>query len=401
MDALRNDLRYALRQLRRNPGFAAVAILTLALGIGANTAVFSVVNGVVLRPLPYPEPERVGYIGWNRGSYSNTSLSAFKYDYFRRHTRVFEAVATHAGWATGIGDGPVPDEVRGLRASEGFFRVAGIQPALGRSFLPEEERPGAPPVVVLSHDLWVSRLDADPDVLGRTVRLGGEPHTVVGILPADFRFPDRAGYTDFVVPYRLDPDPRDEGINSLAWARVRPGVTPARVEADLRAVSERFRREHPDLMEEEEVGAQFIGFEDVFVGGTADTLWILLGAVGFVLLIACANVANLVLARSTRRRREIAIRAAIGAGRGRVVRQLLTESLLLAAVAALLGLLLGHWTLDSLLALAPSTLPRAEEIGLDGRVLAFTAGVAIATGVLFGLTASFDASRSGLGGSLR
>jgi predicted permease len=401
MDTLLQDLRYALRQLTRQPGFTLVAVLTLALGIGANTAVFSVVNGVLLRPLPYPEPERVFYLAWQWARGTSTYLTAYKFDYWRRHTTVFEAMATHQSWATGIGTSEPPVEVRGLRVSDGFFRVNGIQPALGRAFLTDEQKPGGPRVVVLSDALWRSRFGAEPTLVGRPVRLGGEPHTVVGIMPAGFRFPESAGNMDFVVPLRLEANPRDEGQNYLVRARMRPDVTNDQVDAELRAVAAQFRREHPDLMDQSERGVRLLRYGDVFIGDTKRTLWVLLGAVGFVLLIACANVANLMLARGAARQREMAIRAAIGAGAGRMIRQLLTESLVLALAGAAVGLLVGKWGVETLIALAPAGLPRMDEITLDGPVLGFTFALGAITGILFGLVPAAQASRVDLAGPLR
>ena len=394
------DLRFAARVLIKNPGFAAAACLTLALGIGANTAVFSVVNGVLLKPLPYPEPERVVYLAraFANGTTSST-LTAWKYDYFLRNTTVFEAVATHSGWATAIGAAEDAAEVRGLRASAGFFAVNGIAPAIGRAFSAEEDAPGSPPVVVLSDAVWRERFGADLGVLGRSIELGGEPHTIVGVMPAAFAFPELPAFMDFIVPYRVVPDIRDGGHNYTVRARLAEGVTRERAAAELEAVSERFRVDHPDLLGRNDVGVRIIDFSAMHVGGTATRLWLLLGAVGFVLLIACANVVNLLLVRSAARAREIAIRAAVGAGRGRIARQLVAENLLVGLVAALLGVLIGQWTLEILLALAPGGLvrpeqiaimgegglPRAGEIGLDLRVLAAALAIGAGTGVLFGL----------------
>jgi predicted permease len=392
MDTIVRDLRYAIRTLRRAPGFTTVVVLTLALGIGANTAVFSVVNGVLLRPLPLPEPERLVYIGWRWGDGEfNTTMTAFKYAFLREHARVFEGVSTEQAWLTELGEDW--DEVRGLRATPDVFRVNGIAPVLGRAFTDEEARPGAGPVVVLSDAVWRTRFDADPAVLGRAVRLGGVPHTVVGVLPAGVRLPEVPDYADFVVPYVVEPDPRDEGHNYRMRARLAPGVTRERAEAELRALSARFREAHPELMDADEIGFTLLGYGDVFVGGLARTLWLLLGAVGFVLLIACANVAHLMLARAITREREIAVRTAIGAGRGRIVRQLVAESLVLAVAGAALGVLLAGWSMDALLALAPAGLPRMEEITLDWRVLGFTLAVALATGLAFGLAAAAHAFR--------
>jgi predicted permease len=398
-----DDLRFALRTLIKNPGFAAAACLTLALGIGANTAVFSVVNGVLLKPLPYPEPERVVYLARAfANSGMSTTLTAWKYDYYRRNTTIFEAIATHRGWATAIGQSGDATEVRGLRASAGFFAVNGIGPARGRAFSAEEDTAGGPPVVVLGDTVWRERFDADPGVLGRTVELGGEAHTIVGVMPAAFSFPELSAFTDFIVPYRVVADIRDRGHNYPVRGRLAPGVTRERAAAELAAVAERFRADHPDLLSGSEAGVRIADFADVHIGGTATRLWLLLGAVGLVLLIACANVVSLLLVRSAARAREIAIRAAVGAGRSRIARQLVAENLLVGLTAALLGLLIGEWSLEILLALAPGGLarpeqiaimgegglPRAGEIALDLRVLAATLAVGVGTGVLFGLAAA-------------
>ncbi|HEX6938133.1 MAG TPA: ABC transporter permease [Longimicrobiales bacterium] len=403
MGTLVKDFRYAARTLGRSPGFTMAVVATLALGIGANTAVFSVVNGVVLRPLPYPDPERVVYVGWNYGSSTSLSETRYKFTYIREHARVFEGVSTELPWTTELGAAEVADEVSGLRATLDFFRVVGIQPARGRSFLPEEVGPGGARVVVLSDELWRTRFDADPSILGRSVLLGGEPYTVVGVMPPGFRIPERQGTTDFIVPLPLAADLLDQGMNYTIRARVRRGVTMDQVRADLLAVTQRFRAEHPELVRDDEIGpgATLLKYSDVYVGGLERTLWVLLGAVGLVLLIGCVNVANLLLARSTARRREMAIRAAIGAGRGRIARQLLAESLLLTTVAAVVGLLVGTWSVDGLLALAPAGLPRMDEIVLDYRVLVFTFGVAAVTGTAFGLVAAWHAFRTDLNTALR
>src|SRR5690606_15419742 len=283
------------------------------------------------------------------------------------------------------------------------FRVVGIQPILGRGFLPEEDRPGGARVVVLSDELWRTRFGADPAILGRSVLLGGEPYTVVGVMPPGFRIPERQGMMDFIVPLQLAADPLDTGMNYPIRARLRRGVTWEQARADLAAVTGRFRAEHPELVRDNEVGpgAVLRRYSDVYVGGLGRTLWLLLGAVGLVLLIACVNVAIWLLARSTARRRARAIRAARGAGRGPMLRQRLAESLLLPAVAAALGLLVGTWSLDGLLALAPAGLPRMEDIVLDFRVLAFTFGAAAVTGTAFGLTGAWHALRTDLNTALR
>lgn len=403
MDILFHDLRSSVRTLIKHPAFTFAAVVTLALGVGVNTAVFSVVNGVMLRPLPYPEPERVVYLVRALPPPYGQSplLNAFKYDYYRRNTTVFEAMALHEPWATEVGEGDVPAEARGLRASAGFFDVNGIPPALGRAFTADEDVPGAAPVVVISDALWRARFGADPNVLGHTIRLGGEAHTIVGVMPADFRFPEAPSSTDFIVPYRLDPDIRNLSHVHRGRARLRAGVSREAAIAELTAVSARLREEHPEVLDESEPGLRFTDFTAVHVGNTAAALWLLLGAVTFVLLIACANVASLLLARSAARQRELAIRAAIGAGRGRLARQMLTESVLLAVLAAGVGMVLGQWTLELMLALAPGDLPRADEIGLDVRVLGFTLCIAVLAGVLFGSVAALQVGRADLNRRLR
>ena len=245
MGTVFKDIRYAARTLRRSPGFTIAAVLTLALGIGANTAVFSVVNGVVLRPLPYPDPERLVFIGWDYGQFESTSETVFKFAYIREHSRVFEGVSTLQFWETELGTAEVPDEVSGFRVSEDFFRVNGVQPVLGRPFLPEEDVPGGPRVVVLGHDIWRTRFDSDPNILGASVRLGGEPYTVVGVMPAGFSFAENPSSDDFFVPFQLDPDPGDARMDYFIRARIRPGVSLDQVRSDLLAVSRQFKADHP------------------------------------------------------------------------------------------------------------------------------------------------------------
>lgn len=296
------DLRFAARTLLKNPGFAAAACLTLALGIGANTAVFSVVNAVLLKPLPYPEPERVVYLAraFASGATSST-LTAWKYDYFRRNTTVFAAVAAHRGWATAIGERGATVEVRGLRASAGFFAVNGIERALGRAFSAGEDAPGGESVVVLNDALWRERFDADAGVLGRTVELGGEVRTVVGVTPASFNFPDLPAFTDFIVPYRIVADVRDLGHDYTVRGRLAPGVTREQAAAELAAVSERFRTDHPDLLGRNDVGVRIVDFADVHCGRHGDEV------------MAAARRRGLRTPDRVRERREFAARALGGA----------------------------------------------------------------------------------------
>lgn len=401
MDSLRQDLRYAVRSLSRSPGFTAVAVLTLALGIGATTAVFSIVNGVLLKPLPYPNAERVTYLGfeWTGGGIASSS-TALQFSYVQEHARVFEGVATYRFLSAGLGDGSGSGWVDGIRVSEDFFAVVGTRPMIGRPFTPGESESGGPEVAVLGHDLWRARFAADPDVVGRTIRLDNKVHTVVGVMPPDFRFIGLEDRADVLVPLQLDPDPADLGQNYTVLARVRPGVTPTQVEADLAQVFHGLADEYPDQAGGR-AGIQRMDYEEVFLGDLRTTLLVLLGATLFVLLIACADVANLLLARATGRKREIATRAALGAGRRRIVRQLLTEALVLGLVAGAAGLLIGVWSVDALLATAPRPIPRVEEIGLDTRVLGFALVLALTTAAAFGLASAMTASRLDLTSALK
>lgn len=402
MDRLLQDIRYALRQLRRNPAFSVLAVLTLALGIGANTAIFSVVNGVLLRPLPYPDAQRVTYLGWDWGGGPQGALTAYKFTYWREHSQVFDAVATMTTVQVEVEVDGAPGDVEGLRATGDFLRVLGTPPALGRDFLPEETSPGGPSVAILSDDLWRERFDADPGVVGSTVRIEGTAHEVVGVLPPDFHYVPVPSWSGILVPWQLEADPQDGGHNYNVLARLSPGVGMSLAEADMETVFRRFQREHPELTgSSNERGVGFMSFQDLYVGDLQRTLWVLLAAVGLVLLIACANVANLLLARATARRREIATRAAMGADRRRIASQILTESMVLAVMAGMGGLLIGVWSLDLLLSFVPQGLPRMDEIGLDLRVLGFTLAVAVVTGVAFGLAAALPASRPELTTALR
>ncbi|MGH6886310.1 MAG: ABC transporter permease, partial [Geminicoccales bacterium] len=385
METLIQDLRYAFRQLRRAPGFFAVAVLTLALGIGANTAVFSVVNGVLLKPLPYPDADRVTYLSWLWTRDAEPAvLSAHKFAYWREHARVFEGVATYKTFGSRLGEAG-GGYVQGLRVSGDFFGVIGIPPAIGRGFTTEENEPGGPQAAVLGHGLWRGRYGGNPDIVGRTIRLDGEQFTVVGVAGRRLRLADYEEYGDVLVPLQLEVDPQDQAHNYPVIARLEPGVTPDMAEADMARVFQSFRAEYPDQVGPEEAGVGLFSHAELFAGEVRSLLWILLAATLLVLLIACADVANLLLARATGRRREIATRAALGAGRRRIVRQILTESLLLGLAASGLGLVLAFWSLDALLAAVPVSMPRADAIGLDGRVLSFTLTSGLATAVVVGL----------------
>jgi len=391
MTNLLNDIRYSVRLMIRAPGFTAVAVLTLALGIGANTAIFSVVNAVVLRPLPYPHPERLVHGAWQFESGEIDAVTALVFEYWKDHTRAFESVAGYSGINSGfnLAGGAEPERVRGLQVSEGFFRVLGIEPALGRGFLEEEDRPGSPPVVVVSDALWRGYFGSDPNLIGKEVQVNGRSRAVVGILPSGFHF---EAPIDVLLPLQLKADVRDDGQNTGLIARLRPDVSRERAQAEVEKLLPEFRSEYPTHLQAAERGMRLVGYQQSIIGDAGKTLWLLFGAVGFVLLIACANVANLLLARASARKGEIAIRIALGASRWRLMRQMLIESWLLALAGSFAGLLVALWGVPALLAFTPRKLPRLQEIGLDHQAVFFAVLASLVTSVLFGVVPAWRAT---------
>jgi len=401
LDDLRADLTYAVRTLRRNPGFAASVVMTLALGIGANTAIFSVVNGVLIRPLPVPDPERLTYVGWDYGKGGPGALSPYKIDFVKRHTSSFAGLTTYKTMERSLGTEPDGKVLKGLSVAPEFFEVIGSPPAIGRVFAEDEEKPGGPAVVVLSDATWRTDFAADRGVIGRQVRLDDTTYTVVGVTAPSFRVPGSTrDEVDFIVPLQLQIDPAEKGNNYLAMGRLRSDRSRMQVLADLDAASRAFTAEHPELATLTTERYRLFPFDELYVGDLARTLLILLGAVTFVLLIAAANAANLMLARATAREREMVVRTALGAKRSRIVRQLLSEGLVLSLVSGVAGLALGTWGMRVMIALMPRQLPRADEIGLDYRVLAFTSAIVILTGLAFGLAAAIPAGRLNLASAL-
>jgi predicted permease len=402
VETLIADIRHALRVLRQSPGFALTAITVLALGIGASTAIFSVVNAVLLEPLPFPDSGRVVLLMNSSPQGNFPAASVPKYNVWRRQTQVLSDIAAYDTGGPGINlSGDRPEQVKGIHASYEFFHLFGIRTLLGRTFTPQEDRPGGGKLAVLSEGLWQRRYGSDPAIVGKALDLGGEPYTVIGVVASSFVI-DPA--PDLYLPFQADPDSTNQGHYFQSAARLKPGVSLGAAKAALNLAGGEFRRLFPKAIGPKDSFTVDLMRDDM-VRGVKTALYVLLGAVGCLLLIACANVASLLLARATGRSREIAIRAAIGAGRGRIVRQLLTESVLLAAVGGALGLALGVVGVRLLLAVNPGNIPRLGPAGtgvpLDIRVLLFTMLLSILTGVFFGLVPALHASRVDLNSTLK
>jgi predicted permease len=407
LETFLRDLRFSFRMLTRSKGFTVVAVLSIALGIGANTTVFSVINAVLLRALPYKDPESLVLVwGDSRGQETlrkHNQVSATDVADFRSQSTSFEDVATYTGWYPIIsGDGEA-ERIPGIQVGDGFFKIMKGSPVLGRVFSPEEQEDGKDFVVVLGHSLWQRRFAGDPSIVGKAIQLNNRPYTVVGVMGPEFRplpstlvSPEGQFYRPVAEKY--DENARDER-HLRAIARLKPGVTLAQAQSELQIVAQRLEQQHPQT--NHDYGVQIVTMSDEIVGGIQKTLLMVFGAVIFVLLVACANVANLLLARSSVRFKEITIRSAIGAARGQLVRQLLTESLVLSMLGGLLGLLLAVWGTGLVSSAGEKINPMFRDIHLDFRVLAFTIGLTLLTGLIFGLAPALQISKPNLAESLK
>ncbi len=405
LGALWQDLGYGLRLLRKHPGFTVVAVLTLALGIGANTAIFSLVNATLLRPLPYPNPDQIVMVwGTNPGGFGwrgKTGFSALNFLDYQEQNQVFAHLATFNDadfTLTGVDN---PERIRGARVTAAFFSVLEVKPMLGRTLLPEEEQAGQDRVVVLSYGLWQRRFGSDPKMIGQTIRLDATSYTVVGVLPQsfDFTIPEFSGSKDLWIPAVIPRNERRGSKYLSVIARLKPGVTLRQAQADLDAITNRLTQEYGSEMGK--FGTKLVLLHEEIVGDTRPVLWLLFGAVGLVLLIACANVANLQLARASTRQKEIAIRAALGASRGRVLRQLLTESVLLAVIGGTLGILLASLGIRLLTGLGPAGIPHGTVVTIDSVVLVYSLVLSLVTGILFGLAPALQSAPTQLSASLK
>ncbi|HEV2314462.1 MAG TPA: ABC transporter permease [Candidatus Acidoferrales bacterium] len=396
MGKLLQDVRYGLRMLRQSPGFAAIAVLTLALGIGANTALFSVVNGVLLNPLPYPRAEQLTAIYGETPGATQGYVTYLNFLDWQRDSKTFSSMAMYRHEDYNLTGSSQALRVSGYMISAEFFSTLGVKPILGRTFRTDDDQLGAGPVVILGGGFWQRQFGSSEGIIGKSLVLNGASYVVVGVIPPNFSFYGQA--YDVYVPLGQwsDPSFRDRRIDMSAHAigRLKPGVTLGQAQADMNDVARNLAVAYPEA--DKDVGITLVSMKQDIVGNVRPFLLVLVGAVGFVLLIACANVANLLLARSMGRSREFAIRAALGASHGRVIRQLLTESILLSGLGGALGLLLAFWATRAALNTLPGALPRASEVSLDSRVLLFTLGVSLFAGIVFGLAPALKASRANL-----
>jgi putative ABC transport system permease protein len=398
METVIRDIRFGIRSLLKQPAFTSIAILTLALGIGANTAMFSVINAVLLRPLPYTQPDRLVWMNESGDEVANRMLSYPNFVDWRERNHVFESVSTYRTWSMTVTGTDEPQNINAGMVTADYFKVMGVTPILGRAFTAEDDRPGANPVAVISYGFWQKHFAGDSGVIGRTIALDDRAFNVIGVMPESFA---HQGPPPLWVPIGpMDWNKRDVRIAGNVIARLKPGVTIQQAREDINAVSQQLAREHPVA----NAGANHVNvlsLQERITGDVGSALWILFGAVALVLLIACANVANLMLARAATRRKEFAVRAALGATRARVVRQLLIESLLLALLGGACGLLIATWSMTLLTRVAHEAIPRLDGLRLSYPVLGFTLASSVASGMIFGLAPAWRFSRTDLQETLK
>ncbi|MEW6735010.1 MAG: ABC transporter permease [Acidobacteriota bacterium] len=392
------DLRYGIRMLLNKPGFTSIIVITLALGIGANTAIFSFVNSVLLRPLPFDQPEQLVRVYEKRirqGRMRNPASGPDFLDWQQQQT-VFQQIAAFTTLSANLTGADEPEQLTGLAVTSDLFKLLRVEPLQGRTFLPEEFKPDPTDAVILSYSLWQRRFAAKDDIIGQALILNGRRHTIVGVMPRGFQFFDKR--VEFWSPLLINAQGNRAGHFLDVIARLKPGVTVEQAQTELQTIASRLEQQY-----QENTGHSVNVFplHNEIIGQVSQGLWVLMSAVGFLMLIACANVANLLLAQITIRKREMAIRAALGANRWRVIRQLLTESLLLAGFGGALGLLLGFWGIDLLIALSPDNTPRLDEVSVDFRVMGFTLLLSLLTGIIFGLLPAIQAAKSDLTKALK
>ena len=408
LTSLPQDLRYGARVLVKSPGFSLIAILTLALGIGANTAIFSVVNGVLLNPLPFHDPNQLVSLFQEIPNFKNGSISYPNFTDWRRMNTTFAGMAAYRSAGFNLSGNGEPERLHGEMISAGFFEILGVNPIMGRTFTADEDRLGANPTVMITEGLWKRKFGSRTDIIGQRMVLDDVGRTVVGVVPSSFHlriqnFQRGGPMNEVYIPVGEFNEPKFYAERGAGWGldaigRLKPGVTLQQAREDMDRVSRDLAAAYPAIDSDKK--ANILSLKDEMVGRMRPILLILLGAVGFVLLISCVNVANLLLARSTVRQREFAIRLALGAGQPRVIRQLLTESLLLSLIGGAFGLVLAKFGTAAALAAVPRTLPRSEDIGLDPRVLLFTLAISVLAGIVFGLAPAWKAARGSLGGTL-